>query len=89
MFLEGYKTNFQTLLEAVRNGDVLLMECQDKATGKLCAVVCAVSLIDGYYETVPFARLFDGNPYEELNPPHPGGGWMQSDGTIVIANNEG
>jgi hypothetical protein len=26
-------------------------------------------MVDGEYEMVPFAKLFDGNPYEELDPP--------------------
>lgn len=68
---KSYKANFETLLKTMANGDTLLMECKDAKTGKLVVVVCA------YYQdakteeivTVPLAKLFDGNPYEELIPP--------------------
>ena len=35
----GDRTNFDTLQQAFRNGDVALMECQFVATGKPVAVV--------------------------------------------------
>lgn len=65
----GHKSNFNTLLKAAGSNDLALMECDDRATGKKVAVVCAVYVTDGVYTFVPIAKLFDGNPYEELNPP--------------------
>lgn len=68
---KGYKANFETLLKAMSNGDTLLMECKDAKTGKPVVVVCAC-YHDAKTEeivTVPLAKLFDGNPYEELIPP--------------------
>jgi hypothetical protein len=68
---KGYKANFETLLKAMSNGDALLMECKDAKTGKPVFVVCAC-YHDAKTEeivTVPLAKLFDGNPYEELTPP--------------------
>jgi len=69
--LKGHRMQFETLQAAFRNGDVALMECQDKTTGKYVAVIVAVNRVDGEFEFVPFAKLFDGDPYEEVNPPDP------------------
>jgi len=68
---EGYQTNFKTLLKAIGNNDVLLMECKDAKTGNPVVVVCACYQDAKTKEivTVPLAKLFDGNPYEELIPP--------------------
>jgi hypothetical protein len=74
MIPEGYKTNFNTMLLAAKNGHLALMECYDKATGKPVMTVCAVSRVGGEFECAPIAKLFDGNPYEELDPPLPGDG---------------
>ena len=65
----GYKDNFETLCKAVQNDDVCLSACTDKATGKDVAVVCAVMRDKGDYILIPLAKLFTGNPYEEVNPP--------------------
>jgi len=66
----GYQHNFETLKRAFANGDVCLMECKDKATGKEVAVVCGVQRSgDGMIDMVPMAKLFDGNPYEQLLSP--------------------
>lgn len=66
---QGHKSNFQTLQAAFDNNDVALMECTDKA-GKSVYVICATfKEEDGTVVFTPFAKLFDGNPYDELNPP--------------------
>ena len=70
----GHRQNFETLQHAFAAGDVALMECQLAGTGEEVAVVCAASRQeDGSVEFAPFAMLFNGNPYEMLNPPKPGG----------------
>jgi hypothetical protein len=75
--LKGHKRNFETLQQAFVNGDVALMECQSAITGETVAVVCAANqTADGEIEFVPFATLFNGNPYEALNPPNPDGGFF-------------
>jgi hypothetical protein len=72
----GHKQNFDTLIEAVRDGNVALMECQLAATGETVAVICAVNrLPNEEAQFVPFAMFFNGNPYEALNPPKPEGGF--------------
>ena len=76
-FLDGHKANFDTLRRAFAEGAVCLLECQDRATGKLVAVICAMQRDDGESANmVPFAKMFDGNPYDELNPPRPEGGFV-------------
>ena len=69
MIQEGYKTNFETLKRAAAAGDLALVECRDKETGKPVIAVCAVSRIGDDYVFVPLAKMFDGNPYDELEPP--------------------
>ncbi len=73
---EGHKQNFDTLRQAFFAEDVALMECQLAATGEPVAVICAANrLADGGVEFAPFAMMFQGNPYEMLNPPSPDGGF--------------
>ena len=69
MIPEGHSANFDTLKRAVEDNAVCLMECTDKITGKPVYTICAMNLVDGEIAMVPIAKLFDGNPYEELNPP--------------------
>jgi len=67
---EGYTNNFNTLLSAVRDNNVCIMECKDIATDKMIIVICAVQPAEnGEIEMVPFAKMFDGNPYDEVKPP--------------------
>lgn len=69
MIKEGYKHNFETLKVACRNGDLALLECTDKETGKEVVTICAVQKVNNEYIFTPLAKMFDGNPYEELNAP--------------------
>lgn len=69
MIEQGYKHNFSVLQRACHNDDLALMECTDKETGKKVVVICAVHMDNGEYVFTPLAKMFDGNPYEELNPP--------------------
>lgn len=66
---EGYKSNFNTMLAAAKNGDLALLECTDAATGKPVMTVCYVHQEKGEFVMTPVAKLFDGNPYDELLPP--------------------
>lgn len=66
---KGYQANFETLKRAFADGSVCLMECSDAKTGKPVIAICAVNFDGQEYQMVPFAKMFDGNPYEELLPP--------------------
>jgi len=73
---KGHKMNFNTLAKAFDAGNAALMECRLSASGETVAVVCAANrLPDGGIEFVPFAMLFNGNPYEMVDPPNPDGGF--------------
>jgi hypothetical protein len=81
----GHKQNFNTLRRAFLDGQAALMECQLAATGETVAVICAANgLPDGGVDFVPFAMMFQDNPYTTVNPPHLDGGFCkqgeQSDG---------
>jgi len=80
MIAAGHKANFEMLQAAFNNNDVALMECQLAATGKPVAVLCVANrLADGEVEFAPFAMFFNGNPYEEINPPKSDGGFFTHD----------
>ena len=67
---EGYKVNFQTLIDAAKAGDLCLLECIEIATGELRAVLCAVNRdANGNVEMVPFGHLCPGNPFDTYQPP--------------------
>lgn len=64
-----HQQNFDTLARAFALGHVALMECTDAATGKPVAVLCAVERHGDEVEMKPFAKMFEGNPYEQVFPP--------------------
>ncbi|MCA1841074.1 MAG: DUF6117 family protein [Actinobacteria bacterium] len=66
---EGHKANLETLQRAVRNDGVALVECTDKVSKKPIYVVCGVLWDGKEYIMTPLAKMFDGDPYEEVNPP--------------------
>jgi hypothetical protein len=71
MIQPGYKSNLATLIAAARNGDLGLLECTDAVTKNTVIVVVAMSSSeDGEVTMTPLAKMFDGNPYEELLPPN-------------------
>ena len=45
------------------------MECRDAATGQPVFALCAVNYTGETVDLAPLAKLFAGNPYEELVPP--------------------
>jgi len=73
--VQQHSRNFETLGEAFLNRDAALLECQLKTTGELVAVVVAVNRDADEFAFVPIAMMFNGNPYECLNPPNPDGGF--------------
>ena len=72
---KGYVANFETLKKAFDSGDVCLVSAQDSRTKEDRAVICMINRCEGGdIELVPAAKLFDGNPYEELVAPGGDGG---------------
>ena len=74
-FLSSYRANFDTLKRACENGHLAMVECLHVPSSKLAAVVCAIGFKDGQYEIVPLARMLEGNPFDEYQPPDPNGGF--------------
>lgn len=67
---EGVKQNFKTLQLAMANEDVALVECTNSTTGEIVIAICAVSRMgDGSITMSPLAKMFSGNPFDELTPP--------------------
>jgi hypothetical protein len=70
---DGYVSNLETIIKAAEDGSLALLECTDMVTGKIIIAVCAINIeAGGNFSAVPLAKMFDGNPYEELNPPEVG-----------------
>lgn len=69
MIPQPYRDNFNTLQRAFGDGAACLLECREQATDTPVYVICAVNRRGEEYELVPFAQLFDDNPYELLSPP--------------------
>ena len=70
-----HKKNLDTIVRAARNGDLGLVEVQLAATGERLAALTAFSKDGDEIVMTPLAVLFNGNPYEMLNPPNPDGGF--------------
>ena len=65
-----HQGTFKTIQRAFATGQVALMECRLRRTGEMVAVICAVYPLRGEDVLfIPLARLFDGNPYDTVEPP--------------------
>jgi hypothetical protein len=69
MIPQPHRDNFNTLKLAFSDGAACLLECHDRATSRPAYVICAVNRRGEDFELIPFATLFDDNPYELLVPP--------------------
>ena len=68
--VQKQKANFDTLTRAFADGSVCLMDCILKSTGEHVAVICAMQPAENKeIEMVPFAMLFNGNPFDMLTSP--------------------
>lgn len=66
----GEKANFETLRAACKSDDLALVVCETRHLGARVAVVCAMNVeADGTVCPVPLAKMFAGNPYDELRDP--------------------
>lgn len=62
--------NFETLMTAMSHGDVAMVTCEDIKTKQPIEVICvAVQGESGETQMIPFAKMFAGNPYDEVHPP--------------------
>lgn len=59
--------NFQTLLQAAKNGDLVLVETTESESGVTRYVLCGMAWDGKEYLVTPFGHVCDetmGNPYE-------------------------
>ena len=61
--------DFQTLMRAVENLDLALMDCSGAETSASRFVICAVGHDGGEYFFTPFGYPAERNPYEAYRPP--------------------
>lgn len=67
---DAYKTNYETLLRAVKNEDLALVSAIRKADQAPVALLCAMHrLPDGNIIPVPLAVMVEGNPFELFEDP--------------------
>lgn len=66
-----HKANFEMLLRAAQGSDLALLACTDAKTGEHVPTLVAVHYDEATEEYVmtPVAKLFTGNPYDEILPP--------------------
>ena len=74
--VQEHEANFETLKQAFKDSAVCLMDCIERWTGEHVAVICTVHRESGKwgeeFAFTPFARFFNGNPYDVLvNPEDP------------------
>lgn len=62
------KLTFHALNEAAQEHRLVLTACKDIRTGKVVYVVAESVEIDGTISFNPLARLFPGNPHNEVTP---------------------
>jgi len=69
---EGDKHNFQTLLRAAGNRDIILIESRRKSDGRYVALLAATYQEPGpggQFVIVPLGEMVDGDPYELYEDP--------------------
>ncbi len=66
---QEHEANFETLKNAFLNNEVCLMDCIEKETNQHVAVICTISRSGQQFNFTPFAKFFNGNPYEMLTSP--------------------
>lgn len=70
--LDPFMRNFDVVTKAFGLGEVCLAACKEKATGKTVAIICAVKQLSNDVELVPYAKMLEGDPYAQYEPPYAG-----------------
>ncbi len=63
------RDRFVKLISAASAQQLCLTACKDIRTGKPADVVCITQEINGTHAFIPIARLFRGNPMNEVSLP--------------------
>jgi hypothetical protein len=67
--VQKHATNFEMLKKAFKSEDVCLIDCIEKSTGEHVAVIASCVFDGKEYNITPFAKFFNGNPFELLISP--------------------
>lgn len=74
MINKSHTENFKTLCDAVKSGDICIMECKRKKDNVIIPLICAVNREkNGDYTFVPLGEMINCDPYENYFPPDPNG----------------
>lgn len=69
--LDGDKTNFQTLVKAAENGDLVAITGKEEATGDDVVLLCAIYVDDDeMVQFVPLGELFSTRHFENGKSPY-------------------
>jgi len=63
------RDSYIALSEAALDNRLCLTRCADVRTGLPAFVICAIEQHDGITDYIPLARLFNGNPSNEVTSP--------------------
>jgi len=58
-----------TIVDAAHDHRLCVAICEDRKTGKKVQVLCESYVENGSVQYNPVARLFSGNPHNEITPP--------------------
>jgi len=63
------KLTFDNIVISAQENRLCVAACTERRTGRKVYVVCESYVEDGATQFVPLARLFSGNPHNEITPP--------------------
>lgn len=66
MITKRARAQFAMLVEAAQHQSLCVLECANITTGKPEFVLCAHYVENGVVEYKPLAKLFKGNPHNEV-----------------------
>lgn len=66
---QGDRDNFETLKQALSNGDLALVSAIRKQDQQPVALVCAIGRGGSDYFLTPLAVMVEGNPFEDFEDP--------------------
>lgn len=66
---EHHIDNLKTIRVAAMQKHLSVVRCKDKLGKEAFVVAAAFVNEEGEYRMVPLAKMFDDDPYEELDPP--------------------
>lgn len=63
------QNNFETLLRSVKANQLFVFECTDTKTGEKVPTLATIERHGEEFSLRPLARVFTGDPYQEIAPP--------------------